>query len=57
MNDLIIVALVGVWIFFMFRRGGCCGGGRSHEDQHNRSSENKGCCHQDHGNQSEKIKI
>ncbi|ABR47305.1 hypothetical protein Amet_1093 [Alkaliphilus metalliredigens QYMF] len=43
MGDLFVVALVAGMIFFMIKRGGCCGG-------HDKSKENKSCCHIDNKN-------
>jgi len=42
MYDWIIVAFVVVWIFFMVRRGGCCGG-QNHDNTH-KSMETRNCC-------------
>jgi len=45
MYDLIIVVFVAIWIFFMIRRGGCCG---MHRNTSHRVSENKSCCGGNH---------
>jgi len=42
MYDWIIVAFVVVYIFFMVRRGGCCGG-HSRENTH-KGIESRSCC-------------
>ncbi|WP_198006333.1 hypothetical protein [Alkaliphilus oremlandii] len=42
MYDWIIVAFVAAYIFFMIRRGGCCGG-HSNSNTH-QSTGNKNCC-------------
>lgn len=52
MYDWIIVAFVAIWIFFMIRRGGCCGG-HSHGEDHQGSSKGS-CCHGHNNNPDEK---
>ncbi|ARE89203.1 hypothetical protein [Clostridium formicaceticum] len=41
MNDLIIVVLVAIGIYFMVKRGGCCGG---HSDKGETMKNNKSSC-------------
>lgn len=53
MYDWIIVAFVVVWIFFMVRRGGCCGG-HDHGNTH-QSTKNGSCCNEN-GDKINKMK-
>ncbi|ABR49410.1 hypothetical protein Amet_3273 [Alkaliphilus metalliredigens QYMF] len=45
MGDIIVVTLVAGMIFFMIKRGGCCGGHGNGE--HDQSKENQSCCRVD----------
>lgn len=38
---IIYVLLIGSLVFYMFRRGGCCGG-HDHQHHHNRSNRGSG---------------